>query len=216
MPVLDLTAAQEADLAPVIAHIRGGGLVAYPTETVYGIGGACSIEVSARVCEVKGRREAKALIALISGYESVSALQWTPCAKRLASIFWPGPLTLVLGDPTGIFPDGVRNAENETVAVRMSPHSVVSRLVQELGEPLTSTSLNRSGEPPITTGAEALDFLDQLKMSEVWLIDGGSLPPSAPSTIVDCTNNPQSVLREGAIPAELIRHTIEEINGSVE
>ena len=100
--------------------------------------------------------------------------------------------------------------------MRESPHILVSHLVQKLGEPLTSTSLNRSGEPAITTGAAAREFLVSLDVKDVWLIDGGSLPPSLPSTIVDCTTAPPSVLREGAIPAERLRRLIEEADGSVE
>ena len=100
--------------------------------------------------------------------------------------------------------------------MRESPHILVSHLVQKLGEPLTSTSLNRSGEPAITTGAAAREFLVSLDVKDVWLIDGGSLPPSPASTIVDCTTVPPSVLRDGAIPAERLRRIIEEADGSVE
>jgi L-threonylcarbamoyladenylate synthase len=214
--VLDLCAEPDVDLVPVVAHIRSGGLVAYPTETVYGIGGVCSIEASMRVRELKGREEAKPLIALVSNRESVGALEWTPEAVELAATFWPGSLTLVLRDPSGLFPDGVRDSGRRAVAVRVSPHRLVSHLIQKLGEPLTSTSLNRSGEPAITTGSAAREFLVKLETQDVWLIDGGSLPPSLPSTIVDCTTAPPSVLREGAIPLERLRSIIEEVDGSGE
>lgn len=214
--MLDLCEEPDVDLVPIVAHLRSGGLVAYPTETVYGIGGVCSIKASMRVRELKGREEAKPLIALVPNRESVGELEWTPEAVELAETFWPGSLTLILRDPDGLFPDSVRDSDRRTMAVRESPHILVSHLVQKLGEPLTSTSLNRSGEPAITTGAEARDFLVRLDAKDIWLIDGGSLPPSPASTIVDCTTAPPSVLREGAIPAERLRRIIEEADGSVE
>ena len=216
MLVLDLCEEPDVDMVPIVTHLRSGGLVAYPTETVYGIGGVCSIEASMRVRELKDREETKPLIALVPNRESVVELEWTPEAVELAETFWPGSLTLVLRDPNGLFPDGVRDSDRKTVAVRESPHSLVSHLVRNLGQPLTSTSLNRSGEPAITTGAAAREFLVSLDVKDVWLIDGGSLPPSLPSTIVDCTTAPPSVLREGAIPAERLRRIIEEADGSVE
>ncbi len=214
--MLDLCEEPDLDLVSIVAHLRSGGLVAYPTETVYGVGGVCSIEASMRVRELKGREEAKPLIALVPNRESVGGLEWTPEAVELAETFWPGSLTLILRDPDGLFPDSVRDSDRRTVAVRESPHILVSHLVQKLGEPLTSTSLNRSGEPAITTGAEARDFLVRLDAKDIWLIDGGSLPPSPASTIVDCTTVPPSVLRDGAIPAERLRRIIEEADGSVE
>ena len=214
--MLDLCEEPDVDMVPIVTHLHSGGLVAYPTETVYGIGGVCSIEASMRVRELKGREEAKPLIALVPNRESMGELEWTPEAVELAETFWPGSLTLILRDPDGLFPDSVRDSDRRTVAVRESPHILVSHLVQKLGEPLTSTSLNRSGEPAITTGAEAQDFLVRLDAKDIWLIDGGSLPPSPASTIVDCTTVPPSVLRDGAIPAERLRRIIEEADGSVE
>jgi len=214
--VFDLRGDLDADLSAVVEHVRAGGLVAYPTETVYGIGGACTSEAAARVRSVKGRGEAKPLIALIPNRESVGALEWTRDAEELASIFWPGSVTLVLRDPDGLFPDGVRDPVNRTVAVRISPHPIASRLVEALGRPLTSTSLNSSGDPPITTGTDALAWLDQREATDVWLIDGGTLPPSAASTVVDCTGLRPRVLREGAIPTGRLRCAIPEIDGSVD
>lgn len=214
MRVFDLRGNPDASLDAVVDHIRGGGLVAYPTETVYGIGGACTYEASDRVRTLKGRGETKPLIALVPDQETVGALEWTPDAEELAKIFWPGSVTLVLRDPAGLFPDGVRDAERGTVGVRVSPHPIASRLVAALGEPLTSTSLNRSGEAPITTGADARAWLEGLEATDVWLIDGGTLPPSAPSTVVDCTRRRPRVLREGAIPTGRLRCAIPEIDGS--
>jgi L-threonylcarbamoyladenylate synthase len=211
--VFDLRDDPDASLVAVADHIRRGGLVAYPTETVYGIGGACTPEAADRVRALKGRGDTKPLIALVPDRDAVRALEWTSDAEELAEIFWPGSVTLVLRDPDGLFPDGVRDSGRGTVGVRVSPHPIASRLVSELGEPLTSTSLNRSGEAPITSGSDARTLLENLEATDVWLLDAGTLPPSAPSTVVDCTGRSPRVLREGAIPTGRLRCAIPEIDG---
>ena len=216
MRVFDLRDDPDAELSPLVDHVRAGGLVAYPTETVYGIGGACTSTAAARVREVKGRGAMKPLIVLVSSRSAIDGLEWNADADELASVFWPGSLTLVLRDRGGLFPEGVRDVERETVGVRVSSHPIASRLVRALGAPLTSTSLNRSGEPPITSGADARRWLADAHIPDVWLIDGGTLPPSAPSTVVDCARPRPRVLREGAIPTARLRCAIPEIDGSVD
>lgn len=214
--VLDLRGDPDGDLSDVVEHLRTGGLVAYPTETVYGLGAICSEEAAARVRRLKGRDGDKPLIALVPDRASVDALRWTDDAEELARLFWPGSATLVLRDPTGLFPDGVRDPARETVGVRITPHPVARRLVTELGAPLISTSLNRSGEPAVRTGSDARELLETLDATDVWLIDAGTLPPSAPSTVIDCTGPRPRLLREGAIPAGRLRCVIPEIDGSVD
>ena len=186
-PVLDLRGDPDADLAPVVAHLRAGGLVAYPTETVYGLGSACTPDGVRRVRALKRREADKPLIALVASREAVAGLEWTESARILADIFWPGGLTLVLRDPEGLFPPGVRDEAAGTVGVRVSPHPVAARLVAELGAPITSTSLNLPGEEPASSGHEAARLVRALGGSDVWVLDGGTLPPSGPSTVVDCT-----------------------------
>ena len=213
VPVVDLRGDPDTDLNGVIAHVRSGGLVAYPTETVYGIGGTCTPVAADSVRRLKGRDGGKPLIALIPDRNAIPGLEWTPEAEELAKIFWPGSLTLVLRDPGGSFPEGVRDPKRGTVGVRLSPHPIASRLVAELGAPLTSTSLNAQGEPPIASGEEAREWLERVGARDVWLIDGGSLPRSRPSTVVDCTLRRPRVLREGTIPMERLRCAIPEIDG---
>jgi L-threonylcarbamoyladenylate synthase len=211
--VLDLRADPDVPLDDVVAHVRGGGVVAYPTETVYGLGGACTPEAVEAVRTLKGRAADKPLLALVDSGEAVAELAWTPAARELASIFWPGSVTIVLPDPHRCFPDGVRDARSGTVGVRVSPHPVVARLVRALGAPLTSTSLNMPGEPPVTSGAEARDILERLGASDdVWLLDAGTLPSSAPSTVVDCSTETPVVLREGAVPSGRLRCVIPDIH----
>jgi len=211
-PGIDLREDPDADLSPVVAHMRGGGVIAYPTETVYGLGGACTPDAVSAVRALKRREGTKPLIALIEDEAMVQALRWNAAAKELAAIFWPGSVTLVLPDPDEFFPEGVRNGQTGTVGVRVSPHPVAARLVRALGGPLTSTSLNLPGEAPVTSGEEAREILARLGAGDVWLLDAGTLPPSAPSTVVDCSTDLPVVLREGAVPTSRLRCAIPEIH----
>lgn len=210
---LDLRADPEADLAPLVDHLEADGVLAYPTETVYGLGGLCTPDAVARVQELKRRDGGKPLLVLVPSPESVSGLRWTDEARELAAIFWPGALTLVLEDPRGIFPEGVRSAPAGSVGVRMSPHPIASRLVRTLERPITSTSLNEPGATPAASGREAAEVLDRLGAADVWLLDGGGLTASASSTVVDCTGPEPRVLREGAVPIDRLRCAIPEIHG---
>lgn len=218
---VDVRAALAADalasaLDPVVDHLRGDGLLAYPTETVYGFGGRASPDAVRALAALKGREEHKPFLVLVSHRSSVEGLRWTDAATELAEIFWPGALTLVLADPRGIFPRGVRSASGG-VAVRMSPHPVVRHLVEALGEPLTSTSANLPGEPPAASGAAAAEVAGRLVGgSAVVVVDGGRLPPSPPSTVVDCTGLEPVVVREGSVPVARLRCAIPEIHGSHE
>ena len=210
---VDLRADPDRDLADVVAHVRSGGLVAYPTETVYGLGGPVTEAGVEALRALKGRGGDKPFLALVESAEAVAGLAWTDAARELAAVFWPGPLTLVLSDPSGIFPAGVRDASTGTVGVRVSPHPLASRLVKALGGPLTSTSLNVPGEAPASSGTEAVEVVRALGGRDVVVLDVGTLPPSQPSTVVDCTGPEPVVLRRGTVPTERIRCAIPEIHG---
>jgi tRNA threonylcarbamoyl adenosine modification protein (Sua5/YciO/YrdC/YwlC family) len=148
----------------------------------------------------------------VASYEAVDRLQWTEGARALAGIFWPGALTLVLEDPERIFPSGVRHDGDGTVAVRVSPHPIVARLIETLGGPITSTSLNVAGQSPASSGHAAADVVRRLGTSEVLVLDAGTLPPSGPSTVVDCTGERPIVIREGTVPIGRLRCAIREID----
>ena len=197
----------------MVAHLESDGVIAYPTETVYGFGSLGTPLGIRRVQELKARERAKPLIALVPSATSVEALAWTDEARELASIFWPGAVTLVLADPRGIFLDGVRSVDG-TVAVRVSPQPIVGRLLERLGVPLTSTSLNEPGEEPARSGTEASGVIERLGLSDVWLLNGGTLPASRPSTIIDCSSGTPTVLREGAVAVGRLRCVIPEIHGN--
>lgn len=210
---IDVRHDPDPDLEEVIAHLEAGGLVAYPTETVYGIGGTMTEAAVAALGRLKGREPDKPFLALVATAEAVPDLEWTEAARTLAEIFWPGPLTLVLPDPTGIFPPGVRDERTGAVGIRVSPHPLVSKLLARLGGPLTSTSLNEPGRPPAVSGSEAVEVVRRLGGKDVLVLDAGTLARSAPSTVVDCTAPEPIVLREGAVPAERLRCAIPEIHG---
>jgi L-threonylcarbamoyladenylate synthase len=205
---LDLIRDPEADFTPVVEHLEAGGVISYPTETVYGLGSACVDVGIHRIQELKRRGPDKPLLVLVQSAEAVEGLRWTDDARELAGIFWPGSLTLLLEDPSGIFPCGVRHGETRAVGVRVSPHPTVARLVEALGAPLTSTSLNLPGEPPALGGREAFGVVRRLGGDDVWVLDGGALPPSGPSTVVDCTGPEPIVIREGTVPIGRLRCAI--------
>ena len=210
---LDVRAPSDAVVAEAVEHLRGGGLVAYPTETVYGLGGVVSKDAVARVRALKARERGKPLIALVASANDVADLRWTDDARELARIFWPGALTLVLEDPLGIFPPGVRDEDTHAVGVRVSPHPLVARLLEGLGSPITSTSLNLAGEAPALSGDEAAAVVERLGAPDVLVLDGGTLAPSKPSSVVDCTGPVPVVLREGAVPKGRLRCAVPAIHG---
>lgn len=193
------------ELEPAAEHLRGGGIIAYPTETVYGFGGLCTRSAVERVRALKRRADDRPLLVLVRGAEDAAGLRWTEAARELAAIFWPGALTLVLADPDGVFPDGVRSAEG-TVALRVSPHPLVAALLGRVRAPLTSTSANAPGEAPARSAEEALAVGMRLGAGdELLVVDGGRLPPSGPSTIVDCRGPTPVVVREGTVPLDRLR-----------
>lgn len=191
-------------LGPVVIHVKARGLVAMPTETVYGFGCVPAPEPLAVVQRWKAREPDKPFLLLIPGPESVPELEWTPEARELADVFWPGALTLVLRDPKGRFPEGVRSLEGG-VAVRVTPHPLAGALVKAVGEPLVSTSANPPGGKPAVSGDEALTAAVAVGAGEeLWVLDAGFLPPSEPSTIIDCTGPAPILRRSGAIPSNRV------------
>lgn len=194
-----------ADLDAALDTVRAGGVLVYPTETVYGFGGSIDPVSVRNVMRLKGRGEEKPLLVLVPGMEVVEGLAWTEEARELASVFWPGAVTLVLRDPAGLFPEGVRSPTG-SVALRRSSHPVAAALVEALGAPLTSTSANAPGQPPAMSGEDALAAARAAGTDvALHLLDAGTLPPAPPSTIVDCTGDTPRVIREGATPVSRLR-----------
>jgi L-threonylcarbamoyladenylate synthase len=201
-------AAIEAAIPHIGQHLRAGRLLAYPTETVYGLGSAPTVPALAALARLKGRPQGKPFLLLISSRRMAEewGLVFNASASALAEAFWPGPLTLVLRGGEGRLPDELRGREGG-IAVRYTSHSGVSRLVAATGRPLTSTSANKPGGPPAPGPDRLVELFGPEEQSgELLVLDGGVLGNVPPSTLVDCTDLMPRMVREGAIPrAELRR-----------
>lgn len=211
MTTLPFTGGAVEGAIPVVrAHLDADGLLAYPTETVYGLGSAPRPEALTRLARLKGREARKPFLLLVSGRAMAerSGLEFPPAAAAMAEAIWPGPLTLVLPGGEGRLPDGLRGPEGG-IAVRHTGHAGIARLVEGLGHPLTSTSANRPGGPtaPGVDGILTL-FPAAIADGTLLVLDGGTLGNVPPSTIVDCTGAVPVLIREGAIPRAELRRRV--------
>ncbi|MYC12239.1 MAG: threonylcarbamoyl-AMP synthase [Gemmatimonadetes bacterium] len=183
--------------------IKNGGLIAYPTETVYGLGAdPYNAEAIQKIFTAKGRAEDKGIILLIRGADDFSTLVRTvsPTAQILIEAFWPGPLTLIFRANRNLSPALLGG--RDTVALRHSSSPIATQLLTALGGPLTSTSANRSTEPPARSAYEVENALgEHLDL----ILDGGPSGSTLPSTLVDVSTDRAILLREGAIPAQKLR-----------
>ena len=204
-PILSCAADQlDASLARAVAALHAGKLVAFPTETVYGLGAnALDPDAVRRIFAAKGRPASNPVIVHVASIEQVAliASDWPDDADRLAAAFWPGPLTLVLPRRPEV-PDVV-TAGGPTVAVRIPSHPVALRLLAMLGLPVAAPSANRSNHLSPTTARHVFDDLnDRIDL----ILDGGPTSGGIESTVVDVTIRPARLLRPGLIdPAAIER-----------
>ena len=186
-----------------VSILKQGGLVAFPTDTVYGLGaGANLYRAVERIYQVKGRPQNRALPLLLADTSQISevAEPISQVAWLLVHNFLPGALTLVLPKSNSV-PD-IITAGGKTVAVRIPAHPVPVALAQGLGSPIVGTSANLSGKPSALTAEEVYSqFADKIDL----VIDGGRCPGGTESTIVDVTGETPLVLREGAISREELK-----------
>ncbi len=205
----------EAALPGAIAHLNARGVLGYPTETVYGFGGAVDRESVANLIELKGRPPNKPFLLIVASSDMITrlGLHLTSYASQLAARFWPGPLTLVLPGGERRISEQLRGPEGG-IAVRWTPHRGLARLVQAYGEPITSTSANRPGVPPATNGHAIVDqWTEAVVKGKLHVLDGGQLSESEPSTVVDCTGRRPRVIRPGAISATALRESVPDVVG---
>ena len=197
--VLKLTVAELRRAADLILS---GGVVAIPTETVYGLAAdPFNADAVRRVFAVKGRGAEKALPLIAADVDQVAqAAVLSPRARRLAERFWPGPLTLIL-EPAARLPD-VLTGGATGIAIRVTGHAVARALCAACERPLTATSANRSGQPPSARPDEVAAALGEELDA---LLDDGVTPGGAVSTIVDLTGDQPGLIRPGAIDWETIR-----------
>ncbi|MEO1128210.1 MAG: L-threonylcarbamoyladenylate synthase, partial [Planctomycetota bacterium] len=186
----------ERDLA--VRTLRAGDVVAFPTETVYGLGAdARNADAVRRVFALKGRPSNNPLIVHVADIEMARTVvrTWTPHAMELATRHWPGPLTLVLERTDGI-PDVVTGG-GSTVAVRCPDHPAALELLRAFGGPLVAPSANLSGTISPTTAAHV-----RAAFEDVLVLDGGPCRAGIESTVVSLIDAPPRVLRPGALPPE--------------
>ena len=180
--------------------VAEGGLVAFPTESFYGLGAdALDAAAVARVFAVKGRPESKPLLVLVDSVEMVARLTTRvgDGARALMQRHWPGPLTLVL-EATASVPVGL-TAGTGTVGVRMPGHAVARALVRAAARPITAPSANPSAAPPALTASEVRGYFDGLVEL---ILDGGRTAGGTGSTVADCTAWPPRILRQGPVVIE--------------
>ena len=194
--MVTLTELQE-QLQTAIETLRTSGVVAFPTDTLYGLGADyASPSAVQRVIDIKGRSSATGLPLLLSGVGQLPLVTgdipksvW-PLVER----FWPGPLTLILSRSDQV--SDLVTGDRSTVAVRVPDHPVPRALAQGLGRPITGTSANLTGQPPATTAGKVRS---QLGESVDLIIDGGESPLGLPSTLLDATSPVLKIVRTGAV-----------------
>lgn len=175
-------------------------MILYPTDTVYGLGvDATSVEAIRALRALKGGTTVmdKKYLVAVDGLDMARTIaKVTPLAERLAERFWPGALSLVL--ESTLFPEEL-TCGTGTVAVRMPNHPTALALVKEFGKPITSTSANLTGQPTMSSIQEILAQFGEKASMITRIIDGGTLPESKPSTLVDVRGETPLILRVGAI-----------------
>ena len=201
MEVLHLTERNEAAVVEAaVQHLKRGAVLAIPTDTVYGLASDVRNEMGVKkVFEIKGRGENQALPVFVRDISMAERYaMFDERARSFLEHVWPGRVSVVLKKRSGI-PDIV-TAGQATVALRIPDHPFIEKLLQAYPNPITGTSANISGEPAASTATDVqISFRDRPSKPDL-LIDGGVLPPSSSSTIIDFTNsaNPR-ILRMGAV-----------------
>lgn len=183
--------------------IKQGGLIAYPTETVYGLGvDPYNQQALLRLFAAKGRDAQKALIVLIRGQADLPMLttEIPAIANELINAFWPGPLTLIFKANPDLPPELLGG--RDTIALRHSSAPIAQTLVETLDGPLTSTSANISGHPPALS---AQDAHTQLGKHLDLILDGGTSAQATPSTVLNLTTETPTILRDGVISQQALQ-----------
>jgi L-threonylcarbamoyladenylate synthase len=189
-------------IAAAVAVLKAGGVLAYPTETFYGLGADASNESAVeRIFTLKGRGFHNPVSVIVADENALRALvtEVPDKARILMKRFWPGPLTIVFKAAPSV--SSRLTADTGKIGVRISSHPIAALLARELGAPLTATSANLSGQNETVSAAAVKASLGDLPDM---IIDSGKTPGRPGSTILDVTVFPFRVLREGAIPAGII------------
>lgn len=192
-----------ARLAPLVDVLRAGGIVAFPTETFYGLGvHAFDGDALARLNRLKGKAHDSPILLLLADAEQADQVTRDLPARFeiLARMFWPGPLTLVVPASAGLPPE--ISGGRGTVGIRVPGLALPRRIASSLGAPVTGVSANATGQPACR---RALEVVQAFPEGVDWILDGGAAPGGAPSTVLDLCGQRPRILREGAVPAAALR-----------
>ncbi len=194
----------QTDIKKASEFLRRGELVAFPTETVYGLGGDATSDMAvAKIFEAKGRPRFNPLIVHVRSLdEAMQYGQFNATAKKLATLYWPGPLTLVVQRTENCPLSLLVSAGGDTVALRMPAHPLARALLEEAELPLAAPSANRSGRISPT---EAAHVREELEGRVAMILDGGSCEVGIESTVIDVTGDIPTILRPGSILPEGVR-----------
>ncbi len=210
--ILKIDSNTEAVSANALKVLLAGGVIAFPTDTFYGLGvDPFNAKAVNRLFKLKVREKNKPLILLISTKVELERLvkEITPAHSILMQKFWPGPLTLLF-EPRSVIPDNVL-AGSGRIGIRQPGNVMTLNLITALGQPITAPSANRSGEPPPTTALQVQQYFG----NKVDLIlDGGTCQGGEPSTLVDAVQMPVRIIRQGAISLSNIEVAIHGLSSS--
>jgi L-threonylcarbamoyladenylate synthase len=198
----------EYSVREIVRCLRAGGIIIYPTETFYGIGALFTIENTLkRLFSIKQRDAGKPVLLLIPDVAFIKNISSavSPVLEKLAGIFWPGPLTLLVAAQPHL--SSLVTGQNRTVGIRVSSNPIVQALLALLQDGITSTSANISGDLSPSSIEEIPNAL--LNTVDI-VIDGGKTPGGSPSTVFDIASTPYKTVREGAISTRQIMKVLEE------
>ncbi len=186
--------------------LKRGGIIAYPTETFYGLGADATDERAIeKIYTIKGRKGRKPISIIIGSAKDVDifAVNISETSRKLMERFWPGGMTLIFEASSSI-PE-ILTAETGTIGIRNSSHVIATHLARNLPGALTATSANISGGKECTSADDVIESLgDRIDV----LVDGGKTPGGSGSTVVDVSKEPPVILREGVVPSSLINEII--------
>ncbi|MFM9535451.1 L-threonylcarbamoyladenylate synthase [Lysinibacillus sp. IITD104] len=205
--VVDSNVNSQINYTQAVDILNAGEVVAFPTETVYGLGAIATNDLAVKkIFKAKGRPSDNPLIVHVGTKEEVAIYidHISDIAKQCMDLFWPGPLTLVMPAKPDVLAKSV-TAGLSTVGIRMPDHPVALALLQQLQKPLAAPSANRSGKPSPT---EAVHVLDDLEGYIPYILDGGSTGIGLESTVLDVTHEPPVILRPGGITKEMLEAKI--------
>ena len=194
-------------LKQAVELLKDGGVVAFPTDTVYGVGvDPLQPQAVRKLYRIKGRPDNKPIAILVGSIEDVERVAQSPSKtfSRLADRFWPGGLTLIL-EALDLPPE--ITAAGSTVGVRMPNHPLTLELLREFGGPIATTSANRSGEDPAISASEVDAQLgDRVNL----IVDGGDTITKVASTVLDLSASPPRILRHGGISEQMLMECLED------